>query len=58
MRMQLMKLQEQQVKYKEKAESNKKKLKKYNELTIQSKRQAGLLEQRVRECASLKMELS
>jgi hypothetical protein len=38
MRMQLMKLSEVNVKSKDKQEANKKKLKKFNELTIQSKR--------------------
>jgi hypothetical protein len=53
-----MKVQEQQQKAKDKIDNNKKKLKKFNELTTQSKRQQGLLEQRVKESSQLKMDLS
>lgn len=49
LRLQLMKLSEQNTKSKDKQEANKKKLKKFNELTIQSKRQAQLLELRIKE---------
>jgi hypothetical protein len=42
--MNLMKLTDQGSKNKEKNDSNKKKLKKFNELLTQSKRQAALLE--------------
>jgi len=44
LRMQLIKLSEQSSKQKDKSEANKKKLKKLNELTVQSKRQSNLLD--------------
>ena len=53
-----MKLTEQHNKIKEKNDVNKKKLKKYNELTTQSKRQAALLDQRTKEISHIKMEMN
>jgi hypothetical protein len=53
-----MKVTEGHGKLKDKQETNKKKLKKFNELATQNKRQAVLLEQRSKEIGSLRMELS
>mmetsp|Transcript_2459 Transcript_2459/g.3759 ORF Transcript_2459/g.3759 Transcript_2459/m.3759 type:complete len:183 (+) Transcript_2459:1377-1925(+) len=55
--MQLMKVQEQKGKLKEKTDLNKKRLKKINELTSQSKRQANLLDQRNKEVQNLRNEI-
>ena len=58
LRVQMMKLHEQREKLKDKQDANKKRVKKINELSTQSKRQAGLLEQKVRECGQLKQDMS
>ena len=58
LRVQMMKLHEQREKLKDKQDANKKRIKKINDLSTQSKRQAGLLEQKVRECGQLKQDMS
>ena len=53
-----MKFREINGKLKDKQEQNKKKLKKFNEMTTQNKRQGALLDQRQKEIGSLRIEMS
>jgi hypothetical protein len=57
LQIQLMQLEENGTKLKEKSDLSKKRLKKINDLMIQNKRQAGVLEQKVRESQQLKNQI-
>lgn len=58
MRMQLMKLSDSNSKFKEKQDNNKKKLKKYNELSTQIMRQGSLMDKKSKEIGSLRMQVN